>query len=197
MNSKQSVFRWAVSVLTLVVLQIPPRAAPNAVGVEFFVSDGWGNPVRAALIRAISAGGPERILQYPERSRAELEPGSYRLVVEALGFRILTKTIEIVRGPVMVPLCLSIAPIEVAGRDRYPNLVGRVAKSLVGKQPSWVRLIAVYSEANMTAIIDTSGSFSFQAIQPGRYRLMLFSRGELKRDLPIEVLALNTSVAIE
>jgi protocatechuate 3,4-dioxygenase beta subunit len=92
--SSDSAAPSAVRVLTacLLVLAAPLAAAGQVVetGIRGQVIDGAGEPVSGALITAVREGVPSRTAVTGTAGRFRitgLEPGSYRLRAEALGYR--------------------------------------------------------------------------------------------------------------
>ena len=60
---------------------------PKAPGIEFFLTDNFGNAITAGMIHIVSDGGTSSYrITYPENSRVVLPAGRYSAVVEASGF---------------------------------------------------------------------------------------------------------------
>jgi hypothetical protein len=175
----------------------PGPAAPNQAPLRFSVTDCWGNPIQTAVIHVISRGGTTAILHYPDERDASVPPGSYTVIAESPGFSKAAKFIQADRQPRTVSFCLTLDPIETTGGERGSSLSGSIAKKLVSELPASVRLEGVYTDFTATTPVDEKGSFSFADLQPGRYHLMFFSGGLLKKSRDVDVRPFETEVTIE
>src|SRR5689334_19139690 len=60
---------------------------------QFVITDGWGGPVRSAIVNLIPRTGSQMSIRYPQQRSLIAEAGTYTVIVEAQGFQILAKPI--------------------------------------------------------------------------------------------------------
>ena len=202
-SNRQSRCMGTILMAVLAVLMARPAisqarpAAQNQATLRFSVTDCWGNPIQTAVIYVISRGGTTAILHYPDERGASVSPGSYTVIAESPGFSKAAKFIQADQQPRTVSFCLTLDPIEMTGGERGSTLSGSIAKKLVPDRPASVQLEAVYSDFTASTLVDEKGSFSFADLQPGRYHLVIFSGGQLKHSLDVDVPLFGVEVTIE
>jgi hypothetical protein len=192
----------SVGLLACVVVcgstRIEAGQGPRKVKVHFVVTDCWGRPIQKARVQILSGTAP-RYLQYPEKQTIELEHGTYTVIVDSEGFRRIARQITVEEKDKLFNFCLNVADIETIENERLPSLIGHVSTTarFLAAGPVWVRLMGLYSDLNVVALVEENGSFSIDRLQPGRYSLMLFVNGELKRTRQIDMRTPDTKVSID
>ncbi len=168
--------------------------------VEFFVVDGWGNPVSGDIKITVSPVGgqkPAAVVEYPSVRRTRLAKGDYSVLVDARGFQRTPQTITVGAEPLFAPLTLVLAPIEGHGAPTTKVSGTLGGKYTGGAAPLWIRLVGLYTGANRVAEVDEHGAFAFEGIPPGRYMIFVFSQGNLKEQQLIDVSALSNVLNLE
>ncbi len=163
--------------------------AQTPVAVRFAVTGCWGTPIAAATIHVYSVErqATVRRFSYPVEDAATLERGHYHTVIEANGFFSFSSAIELSDNDIEVRACLTVAPIEGTTRP-WVKLTGSVTPESKAESKSlWVRLVGLYSDANLTATVGTRGQFSFSRLQPGRYLLILFDKNGIRSQEEVDV----------
>jgi hypothetical protein len=169
---------------------------PKIPSVEFFLTDDFGNVITEGRVHIISDGGiSSHWLNYPESRRIDLGAGRYTAVVEAGGFLPSAEPLTLNDRDLFLPVSLTLAPIE--GTEIRASLKGVISKGLRDSTPAWVRLAGAYKDINWTGKIDDNGRFAFESLPPGKYVLMVFSKGVLKATRTIDVRAFDNQVTIE
>jgi hypothetical protein len=178
---------------------ILPGWQQDPVSVEFFVTDGWGNTISTkATISILNATGtaPVSATDYPEHPQIRLVPGEYTIAVSARGFLPRTDHLTVANSDIFVPIPLLVAPIE-GGRPLLSRVVGRLAERYRSGPPIWIRVVGVFNGVQRTARVAASGSFTVDGLPPGRYLLLVLSRGTLRETREIDVRPYRTEVEIE
>jgi hypothetical protein len=158
-----------------------PSRAPKT-RLDFVITGCWGDPIEEAVVRVVQQKREARI-KYPEAQSIEVAPGRLRIIVEAEDYETYSEVIEVGSQAKAIMRCLVALPSVYGGP--HISVTGTVAGEVISEElepdePWWVRLVGIFSDFNSMALVDKSGSFSFQAVRPGSYYVMLFSNGKLK-----------------
>lgn len=169
----------------------------SAVELRFAVTDCWGQLITPVRIQIISPAGTTAVVSYPQVERAWVLPGRYTVIASADSFSPTAVTVVAGHGQInAVMLCLSLSPIELPGGP------GASLRGTVGKESRddgeglWVRLTAIYSDLNIATFVNEDGSFTFKDLQPGKYRVTLFRRGQVVESRELDVRHSGSEVAL-
>lgn len=189
--------RFRLAIVFVSMSQAVAQQEPTRL-IRFGVTDCWGREIHSASIRinSIGAQASRQRLEYPRESSFRLSRGAYHVLVEAQGFFPSSSNFHVIDRDLDVRMCLTLAPIE---GDHVPrvDLTGTLAQDLVHKgEALWVRLIAVYSDLNLTAPVGDDRRFSFRSIQPGRYVLLLVSAEDIRTLKTISVRETVANIAL-
>ncbi len=185
--------RQLLSFGLLALLCVPAvTGAPDGTALlRFLVIDGWGTPVTGdAQITLASVGTPTvsaKSLDYADKEDLRVPLGEYTVTVVARGFVKTSDRLVVDRDDQFVPLVLTLSPIEGRGVTSVPvsGTLGDRYKDESG--PVWVRIVGVYANADRVAEVTGGGLFTFGRLQPGRYVVFIFIRGELLNKQEVEI----------
>jgi hypothetical protein len=148
------------------------------------VSTTFGEPVAQAQVLVKSVGPAAQYKQRGSEVRFdELPFGLYDIEVQAPGFIARRERVGIYQQDVFYRIGLAVSPPHTNER---PAISGTIVPLPGRLNDIWVRLVALYAGSLIETQPDQSGTFHLVGIEPGRYVMLVFDRGQLLSSREVE-----------